>query len=33
MEHTLEKPQERMREYGVILVFSFILGGPEDPEG
>jgi len=32
VEHTLEAAQ-RMREYGVIPEFSFILGGPEDPEG
>jgi len=32
VEHTLEAVQ-RMREYGVIPELSFILGGPEDPEG
>jgi anaerobic magnesium-protoporphyrin IX monomethyl ester cyclase len=32
VEHTLEAAR-RMREYGVIPEFSFILGGPEDPEG
>ena len=31
VEHTLEAAA-RMREYGVIPEFSFILGGPEDPE-
>lgn len=32
VEHTLEVAR-RCREYGVIPEFSFILGGPEDPEG
>jgi anaerobic magnesium-protoporphyrin IX monomethyl ester cyclase len=32
VEHTLEAVA-RMREYGVIPELSFILGGPEDPEG
>lgn len=32
VEHTLEAAH-RCREYGVIPEFSFILGGPEDPEG
>src|SRR6202044_2214400 len=32
VEHTFEVAR-RMREYGVIPEFSFILGGPEDPEG
>ncbi|HET6386392.1 MAG TPA: radical SAM protein [Armatimonadota bacterium] len=32
VEHTLEAAR-RCREYGVIPEFSFILGGPEDPEG
>ena len=32
VEHTLEAAR-RMREYGVIPEFSFILGGPQDPEG
>jgi len=32
VEHTLEVAR-RSREYGVIPEFSFILGGPEDPEG
>lgn len=31
VEHTLEAAR-RCREYGVIPEFSFILGGPEDPE-
>ncbi len=31
VEHTLEVAR-RCREYGVIPEFSFILGGPEDPE-
>ena len=31
VEHTLEAAK-RMREFGVIPEFSFILGGPEDPE-
>jgi anaerobic magnesium-protoporphyrin IX monomethyl ester cyclase len=31
VEHTLEVAA-RCREYGVIPEFSFILGGPEDPE-
>ena len=32
VEHTLEVAQ-RCKENGVIPEFSFILGGPEDPEG
>ena len=32
VEHTLEVAR-RCREYGVIPEFSFVLGGPEDPEG
>ncbi len=32
VEHTFEVAR-RCREYGVIPEFSFILGGPEDPEG
>jgi anaerobic magnesium-protoporphyrin IX monomethyl ester cyclase len=32
VEHTLEVAQ-RSREYGIIPEFSFVLGGPEDPEG
>jgi hypothetical protein len=32
VEHTLEVAV-RCREYGVIPEFSFVLGGPEDPEG
>ena len=32
VEHTLEVA-ERGREFGVIPEFSFVLGGPEDPEG
>lgn len=32
VEHTLEAAR-RCHEYGVIPEFSFILGGPEDPEG
>jgi len=32
VEHTLEVAR-RSREYGMIPEFSFILGGPEDPEG
>ena len=32
VEHTLAVAR-RCREYGVIPEFSFILGGPEDPEG
>ena len=32
VEHTLEVAV-RCREYGVVPEFSFILGGPEDPEG
>jgi radical SAM superfamily enzyme YgiQ (UPF0313 family) len=32
VEHTLEVAQ-RCRENGVIPEFSFILGGPDDPEG
>jgi radical SAM superfamily enzyme YgiQ (UPF0313 family) len=32
IEHTLEAAR-RMREFGVIPEFSFILGAPEDPEG
>ena len=32
VEHTLEVAR-RCREYGVIPEFSFILGGPDDPEG
>src|SRR5205814_53521 len=32
VEHTLEVAN-RCRENGVIPEFSFILGGPEDPEG
>jgi radical SAM superfamily enzyme YgiQ (UPF0313 family) len=32
VEHTMEAAR-RMREYGVIPEFSFILGGPQDPEG
>src|SRR6185295_2429514 len=31
VEHTLEVAI-RCREYGVVPEFSFILGGPEDPE-
>jgi radical SAM superfamily enzyme YgiQ (UPF0313 family) len=31
VEHTLEVAR-RCREYGVVPEFSFILGGPEDPE-
>jgi anaerobic magnesium-protoporphyrin IX monomethyl ester cyclase len=31
VEHTLEVAR-RCREYGVIPEFSFVLGGPEDPE-
>jgi radical SAM superfamily enzyme YgiQ (UPF0313 family) len=31
-EHTLEVTR-RCREYGVIPELSFVLGGPEDPEG
>jgi anaerobic magnesium-protoporphyrin IX monomethyl ester cyclase len=31
VEHTLEVAR-RCREYGIIPEFSFILGGPEDPE-
>jgi hypothetical protein len=31
VEHTLEAAA-RCREYGVIPEFSFVLGGPEDPE-
>jgi anaerobic magnesium-protoporphyrin IX monomethyl ester cyclase len=32
VEHTLEVAR-RSREYGIIPEFSFVLGGPEDPEG
>jgi radical SAM superfamily enzyme YgiQ (UPF0313 family) len=32
VDHTLEVAV-RCREYGVVPEFSFILGGPEDPEG
>ncbi|HZL17341.1 MAG TPA: radical SAM protein [Polyangia bacterium] len=32
VEHTVEVAQ-RCREYGVIPELSFVLGGPEDPEG
>jgi tRNA A37 methylthiotransferase MiaB len=32
VEHTFEVAR-RCREYGVVPEFSFILGGPEDPEG
>jgi radical SAM superfamily enzyme YgiQ (UPF0313 family) len=32
VEHTLETAR-RCREYGVVPEFSFVLGGPEDPEG
>ena len=32
VEHTIEAAR-RCREYGVIPEFSFVLGGPEDPEG
>jgi len=32
VEHTLETAR-RCREIGVIPEFSFVLGGPEDPEG
>jgi radical SAM superfamily enzyme YgiQ (UPF0313 family) len=32
VDHTLEVAA-RCREYGVIPEFSFVLGGPEDPEG
>jgi radical SAM superfamily enzyme YgiQ (UPF0313 family) len=32
VEHTFEVAR-RCREYGVIPEFSFVLGGPEDPEG
>ena len=32
VDHTLEVAA-RCREYGVVPEFSFILGGPEDPEG
>ncbi|MDP8999489.1 MAG: B12-binding domain-containing radical SAM protein [Myxococcota bacterium] len=32
IDHTLEVAA-RCREYGVIPEFSFVLGGPEDPEG
>lgn len=32
VEHTFETAR-RCREYGVIPEFSFVLGGPEDPEG
>ncbi len=32
VEHTLEVAA-RCRQYGVIPEFSFVLGGPEDPEG
>jgi anaerobic magnesium-protoporphyrin IX monomethyl ester cyclase len=32
VSHTLEVAA-RCREYGVIPEFSFVLGGPEDPEG
>jgi anaerobic magnesium-protoporphyrin IX monomethyl ester cyclase len=32
VEHTLEVAR-RCREYGVVPEFSFVLGGPEDPEG
>ncbi len=32
VEHTLEVAG-RCREYGVVPEFSFVLGGPEDPEG
>jgi anaerobic magnesium-protoporphyrin IX monomethyl ester cyclase len=32
VEHTLEVAS-RCREHGIIPEFSFVLGGPEDPEG
>ncbi len=32
VEHTLEVAR-RCREYGIIPEFSFVLGGPDDPEG
>lgn len=32
VEHTLEVAR-RCREYGITPEFSFVLGGPEDPEG
>lgn len=32
VEHTFEVAR-RCREYGVVPEFSFVLGGPEDPEG
>ncbi len=32
VEHTIEVAR-RCREYGVIPEFSFVLGGPDDPEG
>jgi anaerobic magnesium-protoporphyrin IX monomethyl ester cyclase len=32
IDHTIEVA-DRCREYGVIPEFSFVLGGPEDPEG
>ena len=32
VEHTFDVAR-RCREYGVIPEFSFVLGGPEDPEG
>ena len=32
VDHTLEVAY-RCREYGIIPEFSFVLGGPEDPEG
>jgi anaerobic magnesium-protoporphyrin IX monomethyl ester cyclase len=32
VEHTFEVAR-RCREYGVIPEFSFVLGGPDDPEG
>jgi radical SAM superfamily enzyme YgiQ (UPF0313 family) len=32
VEHTIETAY-RCREYGIIPEFSFVLGGPDDPEG
>ena len=32
VEHTFEVAR-RCREHGVIPEFSFVLGGPDDPEG
>jgi radical SAM superfamily enzyme YgiQ (UPF0313 family) len=32
VEHTVETAH-RCREYGIIPEFSFVLGGPDDPEG